>query len=176
MRLSLNLQNDSHIPTDTTSFYSRGVPILSAFTGLHEDYHSPTDTEDKINYEGIIKCSKLFSRIISILGNVENVDYISQETPTGAKRSRLRAFLGTIPNYSQTDTKGVLLTGVSKGGPADKDSLKDGDLIIKLSDKEIENIYDYTEAISELTPDQTVNIEIIRNNKRLALEITPKSR
>ena len=176
VRLSLNLQNDSHIPTDTTSFYSRGVPILSAFTGLHEDYHSPTDTEDKINYEGIIKCSKLFSRIISILGNVENVDYISQETPIGAKRSRLRAFLGTIPNYSQTDTKGVLLSGVSKGGPADKASLKDGDLIIKLSDKEIENIYDYTEAISELTPDQTVNIEIIRNNKRLALEITPKSR
>ena len=132
---------------------------------IHEDYHSPTDTEDKINYEGITM-SKLFSRIISILGKVENVDYISQETPTGAKRSRLRAFLGTIPNYSQTDTKGVLLSGVSKGGPADKASLKDGDLIIKLSDKEIENIYDYTEAISELTPDQTVTIVIIRDNKR----------
>ena len=176
VRLSLNLQNDSHIPTDTTSFYSRGVPILSAFTGLHEDYHSPTDTEDKINYEGIVKCSKLFSRIISILGKVESVDYISQETPTGAKRSRLRAFLGTIPNYSQTDVKGVLLSGVSKGGPADKASLRDGDLIINLANKKIENIYDYTEAISALTPDQTVTIVIIRENKKLPLQITPKSR
>ena len=176
VRLNLNLQNDSHIPTDTTSFYSKGIPIISAFSGLHNDYHSPSDTEDKINYEGVFKCSSLFSRIITLLGRTENVDYIAQERPLGKNRGKLRAYLGTIPNYSQTDTKGVLLSGVSKNGPADIAGLKEGDLIVKLSEKEIENIYDYTEAISSLKPDKKVAIAVIRKNKKVTLEITPKAR
>jgi Tol biopolymer transport system component len=176
VRLNLNLQNDSHIPTDTTAFYSKGVPIISAFTGLHDDYHSPSDTEDKINYDGIAKCSALFSRIISILGKTDTIDYVSQVRPMGKNRSKLRAFLGTIPNYSQTDSKGVLLSGVSKNGPADKAGLKEGDLIIKLSGKEIENIYDYTEAIGALTAERKVNIVIKRGDKTVTLEIVPKAR
>jgi S1-C subfamily serine protease len=94
----------------------------------------------------------------------------------GKNRSKLRAFLGTIPNYSQTDSKGVLLSGVSKNGPADKAGLKEGDLIVKLSGKEIENIYDYTEAIGALTAERTVNIVIKRGKKTETLEIVPKAR
>ena len=110
IRLNLNLQNDSHIPTDTTSFYSKGVPIISAFTGLHNDYHSPTDTADKINFEGIRKCSAL-SRIVTQLAHTEDIDYISQKRPTKNNRAKLRACLGTIPNYSQTDAKGFYFLG-----------------------------------------------------------------
>ena len=176
VRLNLNLQNDSHIPTDTTSFYSKGVPIISAFTGLHDDYHSPADTEDKINYNGIKKCSSLFSRIVKILGDTQNIDYISQQRPSNKTCAKLRAYLGTIPNYSQTDIKGVLLSGVSKNGPADIAGLEEGDIIIKLGEKAVENIYDYTEAIGSLKANEQVNVIVIKDKVKTTLKIIPKAR
>lgn len=59
--LSLQLQADPYLPTDSTAFYLKGVPILSAYTGTHEDYHTPTDTPDKINYAGLAKVASLFA-------------------------------------------------------------------------------------------------------------------
>ena len=176
LRINLNLQNDSHVPTDTTSFYSKGVPILSAFTGLHDDYHSPTDTAEKINYQGIVKCTELFTRIIDALSKLGSMDYKSQEAPSSTSRTRLRAYLGTIPNYSQTDQKGVLLSGVTQKGPADLAGLKSGDVIIELSNSKIENIYDYTDAIGKIKAGNKETIKVIRNGRVTTLSIIPKSR
>ena len=173
--LNLNLQNDSHIPTDTTSFFSKGIPILSAFTGLHADYHSPSDTPDKINYQGIADCSKLYSRLVQALAKEKELDYVSQAPPPKS-RGRLSVYLGTIPDYSQTDQKGVLLSGVSKGGPADAAGLQSEDLIIELDGKKIESIYDYTDAIGLLKANRKTKIKIIRKQKVLTLSITPSAR
>ena len=173
--LNLNLQNDSHIPTDTTSFFSKGIPILSAFTGLHPDYHSPSDTADKINYQGVSDCSKLYSRLIQALAKEKDLDYVSQ-APTPKSRGRLSVYLGTIPDYSQTDQKGVLLSGVSKGGPADMAGMQSEDVIIELEGKKIESIYDYTDAIGSLKANRKTNIKIIRKQKVLTLTITPSAR
>jgi len=173
--LNLNLQNDSHIPTDTTSFFTKGIPILSAFTGLHPDYHSPSDTVDKINYKGVADCSMLYSRLVQALVKQNELDYVAQAPPPKS-RGRLRVYLGTIPDYSQTDKKGVLLSGVSKGGPADMAGLKSEDIIIELKGKKIESIYDYTDAIGLLKPKEKVIIKIIRKQKVLRLNITPSSR
>ncbi len=176
LRINLNLQNDSHVPTDTTSFYSKGVPILSAFTGLHDDYHSPTDTAEKINYQGIGKCARLFSHIIHTLSEHGSIDYQSQPAPSSTSRTRLRAYLGTIPNYSQTDQMGVLLSGVTQQGPADLAGLKSGDVIIELSSSKIENIYDYTDAIGKIKAGNEEMIKVIRNGKVKTLSIIPKTR
>ena len=173
--LNLNLQEDSHIPTDTTSFISRNVPIISAFSGLHEDYHSPTDTADKINHTGVSKCAKLFARILISISNEDPIDFVPQSPPKQSV-SKLKAYLGTIPNYSQTDRKGVLLNGVAKGGPADLAGLKEDDLIVELNGKLIENIYDYTDAISTLTPNLASKISIVRKGKKIKSTITPKGR
>jgi len=173
--LNLNLQNDSHIPTDTTSFFTKGIPILSAFTGLHADYHSPSDTADKINYKGIADTSKLYTRLIQTLAKQNEFDYVAQAPPPKS-RGRLSVYLGTIPDYSQTDQKGVLLSGVSKGGPADMAGLQSEDLIIELEGKKIESIYDYTDAIGLLKPMQKAKIKILRKQKVLILSITPSSR
>jgi Tol biopolymer transport system component len=176
LRINLNLQNDSHIPTDTTSFYSKGIPILSAFTGLHDDYHSPSDTADKINYDGINKCAKLYTRIITTLSDYGTIDYLSQQAPASKSRTKLRAYLGTIPNYSQTDQKGVLLSGVTQKGPADIAGLESGDLVIELSNFKIENIYDYTEAIGKIKAGKKETIKVLRNGNIETLTIIPKAR
>ena len=176
LRLNLNLQNDSHVPTDTTSFYAKGVPILSAFTGLHDDYHSPTDTAEKINFQGIDDCAQLYTRIIKVLSDHGPIDYVSQTAPMSSSRTKLRAYLGTIPNYSQTDQKGVLLSGVAQNGPADIAGLKSGDLIVELEGFKIENIYDYTEAIGKLKPGKQQNVKVMRDGKLEILTIVPKAR
>lgn len=173
--LNLNLQNDSHIPTDTTAFFTKGVPILSAFTGLHPDYHSPSDTPDKINYEGIVDCSKLYVRLIEGVARLDNMDYVAQAPPPKS-RGRLRVYLGTIPDYSQTDRKGLLISGVSKGGPADLAGLQSEDLVVELGGKKIETIYDYTDAISLLKAGQESRLTVIRKGNSIVLKITPSAR
>ncbi len=175
--LNLNLQNDSHIPTDTTSFYTKGVPIISGFTGLHSDYHSPTDTIEKINYEALTKTAKLFSRIIRVLDqSKDTINYIADSSPRKQSIGKLRSYLGTIPDYSQTDRKGVLLSGVSKNGPADIAGVKSNDLIISLSGKKIETIYDYTDAIGICKPNVKTIMKVMRNGIVIDLKIIPRSR
>lgn len=174
--LNLNLQMDSHVPTDSTSFISKGIPILSAFTGLHSDYHSPADTADKINHFGLVKCADLFSRLLIILCHEEETMDFLEQTPPKKSVGKLRSYLGTIPNYSQTDIKGVLLSGVTKGGPADKAGLKEDDLIFELNGLTIENIYDYTDAIGSLKPGNETTVQLLREGLEVKISITPEAR
>ena len=85
-------------------------------------------------------------------------------------------FLGTIPDYSQGDLKGVKLSGVSGGGPADKAGVKGGDIITGLAGKEILNIYDYTAILGELKPGQETEIEVDRDGKKIKLKLMPGAR
>ena len=176
--LKLIPQRDNYVPSDATTFYIKGVPILSAFTGTHGDYHTPGDTPDKINYPNTQRVTHLLARIVRDLATAdEPPDYIATERPKRRElRSGLRAYLGTIPDYSQTDIKGVKLSGVGHNGPAEKAGLAGGDVIVELAGRVIENIYDYTYAIDALKIGQEVNIAVIRNDKRISLKITPESR
>ena len=176
--LPITTQSDTYLSTDATTFYLRGVPILSAFTGAHEDYHRPSDTADKINYEGAQKISRFMALVARGLATSDSEpDYIKVERKQGkGQRANLRAYLGTIPDYAQGDVKGVKLSGVSKGGPAEKAGLQGGDVIIKLAGKELKNIYDYTYVLESLKVDEEVEIVVSRKGKNVTMKITPGSR
>ena len=176
--LPITAQNDAYLPTDSTTFYLRGIPTLNAFTGSHADYHLPSDTPEKINYE---KAAQI-SRLIGLLGRAiatadSNPEYIAMEAPKNqGTRGGLRAYLGTIPDYAQGDVKGVKLSGVSAVGPAGKAGLKGGDIIVKLSGKDVLNIYDYTSLMGELKIGEETRITVLRDGKPLELKIVPGSR
>ncbi len=176
--LSIVTQQESHLPTDATSFYVKGVPILSAFTGGHEDYHTPRDRPSGINYSGCAKVTRLIASIAqSLLASKEAPDYLEMENPKSRLgRSSLRAYLGTIPDYGKADEAGVSLSGVVKDGPAQRAGLKGGDLVIELGGRKIENIYDYTYAIDFLKPGVEVTIVVLREDSRISLQVTPESR
>jgi predicted metalloprotease with PDZ domain len=171
-------RQDSYLPTDAMSFYLQGVPILSAFTGTHSDYNTPRDTADRINYEGTAKIAKLMALLTrSLAVRDQPPEYRETEKPVSkASRANLRAYLGTIPEYAESDLKGVQLNGVAKGGPAEKAGLRRGDLIVKLAGRTIENIYDYTYALNALKVDQPVKILVERDGHREAFLVTPASR
>lgn len=176
--LALTLQQDSYIPTDASVFFLHGVPILSAFTGNHGEYHTPRDTPEKLNYEGIAQVAHLMSLVCRGLIRSEDPPvYVTQDRPRdGERRASLRAYLGSIPDYASSDTKGVLLSGVAKGAPADNAGVRGGDVIIRLAGRPIENIYDYTYAIEALKIGQEVEIVVLRKGTEVSLKVTPGSR
>lgn len=176
--LPITLQEDSYLPTDASVFYMRGVPILSAFTGSHTDYHTPRDTPDKLNYEGAAQIARFMALMTrGLMMANEPPQYVAQSAPQkqGGK-TRLRAYLGTVPDYVEGDIQGVKLSGVTKGAPADVAGLRSDDVIVELAGRKIENIYDYTYAIEALKVGETVTIVVRRGKKRLRMEISPGSR
>lgn len=176
--LPITAQNDAHLPTDSTAFYLKGIPTLNAFTGSHSDYHMPSDTADKIDYEHAAKIAKLMGLIArSVATAADAPPYVAMEAPKSqGARSGMRAYLGTIPDYAQGDVKGVKLSGVSPIGPAAKAGVKAGDIIIKLAGKEITNIYDYTYVMGDLKIGKPTAITVQRGGKEVELKITPGSR
>lgn len=175
--LPLNLQDEPYLPTDAMSFYLRGVPILNAFTGAHEDYHTPRDTPDKINYDGARDVAKFMGLIARGLVQREGApEYAEVQKPENlGQRANLQAYLGTIPDYA-TEIKGLPLSGVAKGGPADKAGVRGGDIIVELAGRKVENIYDYTFAIEALKVGEETGITVQRDGERVELRVTPGAR
>ncbi len=176
--LPITTQTDAHLPTDSTAFYLKGIPTLNAFTGSHADYHMPSDTADKIDYDNAAKIAKLMGLIARGIATADVApDYVEMEAPKNSGvRTGLRAYLGTIPDYAQGDIKGVKLSGVSPIGPAAKAGVKAGDIIIKLGGKDIANIYDYTYVMGDLKIGKETTITVQREGKDVQMKITPGSR
>jgi Tol biopolymer transport system component len=176
--LPITIQKDAHLPTDSTGFYLRGIPTLNAFTGAHEDYHMPSDTADKINYEKATDISKLMGLIARSVATTHEIPaYEAMEAPkSDGSRGGLRAYLGTIPDYAQGDIVGVKLSGVSPVGPAAKAGVKGGDIILKLAGKEVKNIYDYTYLMGDLKIGEETEIVVKRDGKEVVMKVTPQSR
>jgi Zn-dependent M28 family amino/carboxypeptidase len=94
--LPLTLQEDSYLPTDASSFYMHGVPILSAFTGAHSEYHTPRDTPDRLNYDGAAQIARFMGLIaVGVASSDSPPDYVVQSVKEMSTGGRLRAYLGT---------------------------------------------------------------------------------
>lgn len=174
----LVLQDDPYQPTDVASFNQANVPSLAFFTGTHIDYHKPSDTADKINYEDL---DRVVDFAVALAGRVSDqpdtlafakVDQVQQ---SGGGRAGVRIFTGTIPDYA-TDVKGLLLGGVIGGGPAEQAGLQKGDVIIQISEQTIANIYDYTYALEALKVGVTVPVVYMRGGEKKQTTLTPSAR
>jgi hypothetical protein len=173
----LTLQEDGYGPSDHSSFYSKQIPVLFFWTGTHNDYHKPTDTFDKINYEGEVRVLSLVARILGDLDNAEKrLTYTVAKSDSQQGRSTgFRVYLGTIPNYSDSND-GLLLDGVRDDSPASKAGLKAGDRVVKIGTREIKNVYDYTYALGEMKAGEEYVIEVMRAGEKLVLKIKPEAR
>jgi Tol biopolymer transport system component len=172
------LQDDPYLPTDVTSFYTKNVPVLNFFTGGHEDYHRPTDTADKLNYKDLARVTK-FTRdvVLDLAQSAERPDLAKVERSAAGSggREMLRTYLGTIPDYT-TEVKGVKLSGVRGGSPAEKAGLRGGDVIVEFAGQKIANIYDYTYALDAAKIGKPVRMVVERDGKRVPITVTPEAR
>ena len=174
----LLLQADPYQPTDVSTFNSASVPCLTFFTGTHVDYHKPSDTADKIDYEDLDRVAVFAAAIVRRLedsAEAPQFTKVEQQTQPGGGRAGTRIFTGTIPDYS-TDVKGLLLSGVIGGGPAEQAGLQKGDVIVEIAGQTIANIYDYTYALDVLKIGQPTKVIYIRSGERKETMLTPAAR
>jgi aminopeptidase YwaD len=173
----LTLQEDGYGPSDHSSFYAKQIPVLFFWTGTHNDYHKPSDTFDKINYNDEARVLSLVARIVRDLDNADKrLTYTVAKSDAPAGRSTgFRVYLGTIPNYSDSND-GLLLDGVRDDSPAARAGLKAGDKIVKIGTREIKNVYDYTYALGEMKAGDEYVIEAMRGGERVSLKIKPEAR
>lgn len=174
---NLTLQEDPYLPTDTTPFYPKNVPVIAFFTGSHEEYHRPADKPDTLNYEGLERITKFARALVTdLMTGAERPAYAKVEKKDGGGgREQLRAYLGTIPDYAQ-EVAGVKLSGTRGGSPAEKAGLKGGDIIVEFAGQKITNIYDYTYAMEAVKIGQPVKVIVLRDGKRVELTATPEVR
>jgi Tol biopolymer transport system component/Zn-dependent M28 family amino/carboxypeptidase len=176
---NLTLQEDPYLPTDATALYAKGVPVLSFFTGVHDDYNKPTDDPETLHYDDMARIGAFALALAGDLsGRAEKLDFVKVEkskAQTGMRGS-LSAYLGTIPDYASEDAGGVKLTGVRSNGPADKAGVKGGDVIVELAGQKITNIYDYTYALGGLKIGQPVEMVVLRNGERVKITVIPEPR
>jgi hypothetical protein len=173
----LVLQPDPYQPTDVSSFNQAGVASLAFFTGAHVDYHKPSDTAEKINYEDLDRIAAFAAAITRRLLDLDQPPQFTkvEQPTTGASRAGLRIFTGTIPDYA-TDVKGLLLGGVIGGGPAEQAGLQKGDVIVEIAGQSIANIYDYTYALELLKIGQPAKVVYMRGGEKRETTLTPSAR
>jgi Zn-dependent M28 family amino/carboxypeptidase len=175
---SLLVQEDPYQPTDVATFNAAGIPSLAFFTGVHADYHKPSDTADKIDYEDLDRVVDFASAIVRKLEDTPEAPQftkVEQQMQAGGGRAGARVYTGTIPDYS-TEVKGLLLSGVVGGGPAEAAGLRKGDVIVEIAGQTIANIYDYTYALDVLKIGQPSKVIYMRDGKKLETTLTPAAR
>jgi hypothetical protein len=174
----LATQTDPYLPTDSASFNQAAVVTLNFTTGSHVDYHKPSDTAEKIEYEDL---DRIVSFAAAIIRSVSDTDAapqftkVDQPTTSRGTMAGIRVTTGTIPDYA-TEVKGLLLGGVIGGGPAEQAGLMKGDIIVEMAGQGIANIYDYTYALELLKVGEAVKIVYMRANQRRETMLTPAAR
>ena len=173
----LTLQPDPYQPTDVQTFNQASVPSLNFTTGAHIDYHKPSDTADKIDYEDLDRIASLAASVVSRLMEQREPPQFAkvEQSSQTVSRTGVRVFTGTVPDYT-SNAKGLLLSGVIGGGPAEQAGLQKGDVIIEIAGQSITNIYDYTYALDLLKIGQAVKVVYMRGNDRRETMLTPAAR
>jgi peptidase M28-like protein/PDZ domain-containing protein/PA domain-containing protein len=167
--------------SDHTSFVTKRIPVLFFFSGLHSDYHKPSDTWEKINADSAAHLLDLVSNVALRLDNapdrptfvlvVENPNPHAG-TPSGGGYG---PYFGSIPDFGQTEN-GVRFSDVRPGSPAAKAGLQAGDVLIQFGEKPIKNLYDFTDALRRSKVGDTVQVTVLRDGKRVAASVTLEQR
>lgn len=164
--LTISTSSDGYGASDHSSFYGRDIPVINLFTGLHDDYHRPSDDPETINYEGLAHIVDFAEAILRDIGTHESPPTFVKVQSDSSRRGNMafRVTVGTIPDYSD-HPKGMRIVGVRDGSPAAKGGLQSDDVITRFGDTPISNIYDYTYALGQYSPGDTVVVVVLRGTE-----------
>jgi hypothetical protein len=181
--LQVNFSASGHDGSDHISFDGKHIPILFFFSGLHSDYHRPSDTADKINSEGAVSVLALVAMSAERLANaITRPQYtaVPEERPANAgiastSSSGYGPYFGSVPDF-RDDIKGVLFADVRADSPAGKAGLKAGDTLVEFGGQAITNLYDFTYALGNKKVGDVVTVVVQRNGQPLKVTVTLEER
>ncbi|MEK7878386.1 MAG: M28 family peptidase, partial [candidate division NC10 bacterium] len=168
--LDLRLRGDPFGPSDHSPFYSRELPVLLLTTGVHADYHKPTDSWEKIDPQGMEVVLTFASRLIAALGSrTPPPVYVKLSPPSGRGSG---TFFGVTFDGAEEDRPGVKLGGIAAGSPADRAGVKPGDLIVKFAGVPVTAPDDLIVAVRARRPGETVEVVLFRDGTEHRLAAT----
>ncbi|HEX7906344.1 MAG TPA: M20/M25/M40 family metallo-hydrolase [Chitinophagaceae bacterium] len=151
-------------PSDHTSFYRKDIPVLFYFTGLHTDYHKPSDDADKINYTGEQMIIRHIYSVIEAMNSKGKIAFTKTKETQTTTNASFKVTLGIMPDYTYAGT-GVRADGVTEGRPAAKAGLKTGDIIIQLGDNTITSLESYMQALGKFKKGDKTKVKYKRGNE-----------
>ena len=171
-------------PSDHMSFAQRKVPVLFFFSGLHADYHRPTDDADKINYEGIVQVVDFATDVVRQIDRTPKQAYVDASDAfsmrvgmPGATQGGPRVTLGIVPDYSSfAEGGGVRIGGTSAGSPAAAAGLKSGDVLTAMGERKLDTLQDLSDELARARPGQTVKLRLLRDNHPVEVDVTLAAR
>jgi aminopeptidase YwaD len=172
--IKLTLSDEGYGPSDHSSFYGKNIPVLFYFTGAHMDYHTPKDTWDKINYQGMVNISKLVFNVAKDLSSNETRLQFKEAGPKAEATRyprRKGVALGIMPDFAGVVKNGLRADFITPGKPAALGGMQKGDIITGINGKPVNNIQDYMFRMGQLKHGQTISVDILRNEKKLVLLI-----
>jgi hypothetical protein len=166
--------------SDHTSFVTKKIPVLFFFSGLHSDYHKPSDTWDKINAASATQLLNLVSKVsVELADAAEKPKFVAVvENPHAGGVSSgggYGPYFGSVPDFGQTET-GVRFSDVRPSSPAAKAGLQAGDVLVHFGDKSINNLYDFTDALRRSKVGDVVEVTVLRNGQPLKVFVTLEQR
>lgn len=180
--LKFDYSQGGYASSDHTSFVSQKIPVLFFFSGLHADYHKPSDTWEKINPDAA-------ARLLNVVAATTVAVASASERPTVIKVVESNPhsggvpgggggygpYFGSIPDFGQTEN-GVKFSDVKPGSPASKAGLKAGDVLIQFGDKPIKNLYDFTDALRRSKVGDVVHVTVLRDGRELQADVKLEQR
>jgi hypothetical protein len=177
--LTLDFSDSGYGSSDHTSFNSKKIPVLFFFSGLHTDYHKPSDTYDKINAEGAIRVASLaFGMMDREANDNERPAYVEVQRPEQPGRGAgggYGAYFGSVPDFRE-DIEGVLFADIVNGSPAQKAGLKAGDIMVEFDGKQIQKLNDYAFLLRSKQPGDVVVVVVKRNGENVRVNVTLEQR
>src|SRR5580692_3011357 len=164
--------------SDHTSFVTKKIPVLFFFSGLHSDYHKPSDTWEKINGAS---AARLLDMVESVAVQLANTDQppafqvVAEEKPLGGSGGGYGPYFGSVPDFGQVEN-GVKFSDVRPNSPAARAGLKAGDILVQFGDKPIKNLYDFTDALRRSKIGDVVPVTVIRDGKELKVDVKLEQR
>ena len=169
--ISTKLTESGVGPSDHTSFYLENIPVLHFFTGQHLHYHKPTDDSELVNYPGILDVSNFIYEVIGQLDDDGVLAFTRTKDNDNRKAAAFKVTLGVMPDYVY-DGKGMRIDGIIDGRPAQLAGIERGDIIIKIGDLEVKDIYDYMEGLAQFKKGETAKVIVKRGKKQLKKSVT----
>jgi hypothetical protein len=164
--------------SDHATFLKRRIPVLHLFSGLHADYHKPSDTADKVEADGCAKAADLGVDLVRRLCAAEKLAFVEPKVDPKAKtemKTAYRAWFGSIPNYAW-DKEGVLIDGTSPGSPAEHAGFLKGDVLKQIGDIKLARIDDFQFALQTYKPGDVVVVKFVRDGKDQETRVTLSTR
>ncbi|MDZ7345456.1 MAG: M20/M25/M40 family metallo-hydrolase, partial [candidate division KSB1 bacterium] len=170
-KLALTFSPEGLGPSDHAAFYAENIPVLMAFTGLHQDYHTPEDDVEKINLEGMKRIGCFLYDFVNDIADRPTAPAFQLAGPqrSTVSRRQLKVTLGIMPDMTGQEKRGLRVDGVSPDRPAFRAGIQKGDIIIAIDGKPVHDIYEYMHRMGQVQPGSRIHVEVLRNEEHLIL-------